>query len=160
MPTHPNRPADSRRDEAPAPGRLWRQLPPERRRAGAEAFWQDPEGAEQHAEALAWMARQLNFRLKSLQKLPTERKIRYFTTLGGVPDSVAVRALVAYHLHGKREMMSAFLDQLGIPHDNGVISAEHLAAPEPGKLAEAAKALAAAYSRPRIRTPGAAWPGS
>jgi hypothetical protein len=43
--------------------------------------------------------------------------------------------------------MGAFLDKLGIAHENGVISAEGLKASDPEKLAEAARTLGAEYPR-------------
>jgi len=39
-----------------------------------------------------------------------------------MPDLLAARMLVSYHLAHQRPMMSAFLDALGIPHDNGLIT--------------------------------------
>jgi hypothetical protein len=147
MATYPTRQTEPSREDQQAlpPGRLWRQLSIERRQAAAECFWADAEGTEQHAEALLWMARQLKFRLKTLQRLPIEKKVQYLASLRGVPDAVAVRALVAYHLATKREMMGAFLDHLGIAHDNGAISGEGLKAPDPAALAEAARKLQAEY---------------
>jgi hypothetical protein len=147
MPIYPTRQTESSRDEQQAlpPGRLWRHLPAEQRQAAAECFWNDPEGAEQHAEALLWMAKQLKFRLKTLQHLPVEKKVQHLASLRGVPDTVAVRALVAYHLAHKREMMGAFLDLLGIAHDNGAITVEDLQPPKPEELSEAARKLQAQY---------------
>jgi len=149
MAIYPTRQTESSRDDqqSPPPGRLWRQLPIERRREVARAFWSDPQGTAEHAEALAWMTKQLNFRLKTLQRLPIEVKIQHLSSLRGVPDTVAVRALVAYHLAAKREMMGVFLDSLGIAHDNGAITTEGLNAPAPAALAEAAGKLGQQYPR-------------
>ena len=56
--------------------------------------------------------------------------------------AIVARALVSYHLERQRPMMSAFLDELGIAHDNGLIADEAVPAPAPEKLSAAAKALA------------------
>jgi hypothetical protein len=48
-------------------------------------------------------------------------------------------------------MMSAFLDSLGITHENGLIADETVAAPDPARLAAAAKALASAYPVEDVR---------
>ena len=64
-----------------------------------------------------------------------------------MPDVLAARLLVSYHLAHQRPMMAAFLDALGIAHDNGLITERARAAAQSAtdKLAAGAKALAAAY---------------
>ena len=57
-----------------------------------------------------------------------------------LPDTLAARALVVYHLAERRPMMGAFLDSLGIAHENGIIQQEN-ATPDPAKIAPAAAAL-------------------
>ncbi len=153
MAIYPERPLDRSRDEAQKlqPGRLWRQLSPEKRAKAAEAFWKEDGAAAEQAEALTWIARQLNFRLKTIQKLPVERKIRYLASLGGVPEPVAIRALVAYHFENHRPMMSKFLDLAGVEHDNAVIRSENLQPPDPARLKEASEKLLAEYPREDVR---------
>jgi hypothetical protein len=48
-------------------------------------------------------------------------------------------------------MMGAFLDALGIEHDNGLITSEEVAAPEPEKLAEGVRALREAFAPEAVR---------
>ena len=60
-------------------------------------------------------------------------------------QAIAARALVNYHLERQRPMMGAFLDLLGITHDNGLISDENLAKPDAEKVTQAAKDLATKY---------------
>jgi hypothetical protein len=62
-----------------------------------------------------------------------------------ISDAVAARALVSYHLDRQRPMMSAFLDSLGISHENGLISEETLSKPDAAKLRTAASELATKY---------------
>jgi hypothetical protein len=64
--------------------------------------------------------------------------------VGTLPDDVAARLLVAYHLAEQRPMMGTFLDALGIAHENGLIQDSHLT-PDPAKLGPAVAALARAY---------------
>jgi hypothetical protein len=102
------------------------------RARAAEAFWRDKESPEieaQHAEALVTLARRLNFRTKSLQALPIERRARLLAQLADISDPVATRALIAYHFAAQRPLMSAFLDGLGIAHDQGLISEEKVSPP-------------------------------
>ena len=54
--------------------------------------------------------------------------------------------LVSYHLRHQRPMLGAFLDALGIAHQNGVLKGEDLAAPKLEQLKAAAASLRAAYA--------------
>lgn len=127
------------------PARLWKRMPVERRVEAAGLFWEDEESAEQQAEAVAALAAHMKFRTKSVLALPVERKMRYLATLPTISDSIAARALVAYHLARQRPMMSAFLDSLGITHEDGLISEENVTKPDAGKLRSAAADLATRY---------------
>jgi hypothetical protein len=52
---------------------------------------------------------------------------------------------VIYHLERQRPMMGAFLDLLGIAHENGLINEENVPKPDADKVRQAAKDLAATY---------------
>lgn len=148
MTAYPFQPETPGKKDLPAtPGRLWKRIPLDRRTEAATAFWKDEEGVEQQAEALLAIASHFHFRLKTTRTLPLERKVRYLASLPGLSDGVAGRVLVAYHLEHRRPMLSAFLDTLGIAHDNGVLSGDELTAPEPVKLAEAAARLRAEFPK-------------
>jgi hypothetical protein len=119
------------------PSRLWKTMSADKRTKAAEAFWRDTEAPEieaQHAEALTTLARRLNFRTKSLTALSIERRARLLAQLTDVSEPVATRALIAYHFAEQRPLMSAFLDGLGISHDQGLINEEQLAPPPADKL--------------------------
>ena len=120
-------------------------MTPEQRLAAATAFWKEAEGQEgwhqQHVEAALALAKRLNFRPKSIQALSLERRSRSLAGLPEISDAVAGRALVAYHLAERRPMMVAFLDLLGVTHENGIIADEARPAFEQAKLAEAAAGL-------------------
>jgi hypothetical protein len=135
----------AKKGQVGAPGKLWKRIPQERRLEACEAFWREEGAVEQQAEALLAVAAHFRFRPKSVRALPLEKRARYLASLPGVPDSVAARVLVAYHLAHQRPMLAAFLDALGIPHENGVLDAEHLTAPPPETLKEAAEKLRAAF---------------
>jgi hypothetical protein len=127
------------------PSRLWKKMSPERRMAAAELFWADEQSTEQQIEAVSALASHMKFRAKSVIALPIEKKARYLATLPSVSDSVAARALVNYHLERQRPMMGAFLDSLGITHEDGLISEENVTKPDGDKLKAAAGALASTY---------------
>jgi hypothetical protein len=141
-------PAAGRKDIPAGPGKLWKRIPQERRLEASAAFWQDESGSlEQQAEALLAVASHYRFRTKSVRTLPLEKKVRYLASLPGLSDPVAGRVLVAYHLAHQRPMLGAFLDALGIAHENGVLKADEPKAPEPGQLRAAVTALRAAYPK-------------
>ena len=127
------------------PSRLWKRMSPERRLTASELFWTDEESTEQQVEAVAALAAHMKFRTKSVVSLPLDKKIRYLATLPSISDAVAARALVNYHLERQRPMMGAFLDSLGIAHENGLISEENVSRPDEAKLKAAASELAGKY---------------
>jgi len=131
--------------DIPRPSQLWKTLSPERKLQAADAFWQDDNAAAEQAEAIAAIAQRIKFRVKSVHALPREKKAHYLTSLAGVSEIVAARLLVAFHLHHKRPMMAAFLDALGIPHEDGLIADGDLQPPTAERLSEAARTLGDAY---------------
>ena len=131
--------------DIPKPSQLWKRLSPERKLIAAEAFWQDENAAAEQAEAIVLIAQRIKFRTRSVQALPREKKARHLVSLGAVSEIVAARLLVAYHLRHQRPMMAAFLDSLGIAHDEGLIADEDLQAPPAERVREAARSIGAAY---------------
>lgn len=120
-------------------------MPLEQRASAAAAFWRDEQAALEQAEAVALIARQIKFRPKSVLALPVEKKAKHLATMAQVSDVLAARLLVAYHLEHQRPMMGAFLDALGIAHDDGLIKDESPKAPDAETLDKGVAALAAAY---------------
>lgn len=120
-------------------------MPLEKRLAAAEAFWQDENGMEQQVEAIVAIAQRLKFRPKSVSQQPLERRVKQLGHMNDVSETIATRALIAYHLTAQRPMMGAFLDALGISHEDGLITAEDLQAPSRDKVAAAAATLAGSH---------------
>jgi len=127
------------------PSRLWRRMPIERRLEAADLFWNDEHSADQQLEAVASIATHMKFRPRSVLGLAPEKRAKYLATLPTMSDSIAARALVNYHLERQRPMMGAFLDLLGIAHENGLISDETVSKPDAAKVQSAAKELATKY---------------
>ena len=119
------------------PSKLWKELSVEKRLAVADAFWRDEQGVDQQVEAIVTLARRLNFRAKSVQALPIERRAKHLAQVSDVSDAVATRALIAYHFLAERPLMAAFLDAVGIAHEDGLITADDIGAPAPAVLATA-----------------------
>jgi hypothetical protein len=127
------------------PSKLWRRLPLERRIEASNLFWNDEHSTDQQVEAISSIATHMKFRPRSVVTLPPERRARYLAQLPNISDAVAARALVNYHLDRQRPMMGAFLDMLGITHDNGLISEEQVPKPDAAKVRQAARDLASKY---------------
>jgi hypothetical protein len=127
------------------PTRLWKRLSAEQRLAAADAFWRDEQSTEQQVEAVAALAAHMKFRTKSVLNLAHEKRAKYLTILPTITDTIAARALINYHLEHQRPMMGAFLDSLGIAHENGLITEENLTKPETDALRAAAADLVSKF---------------
>jgi hypothetical protein len=126
------------------PSKLWKAMPPDVRVAAADAFWRDDETSEvrlQQMEAVALLARRLNFRTRSIQALPIERRARHLAQVNDVTEGIATRALIAYHFQAQRPLMAAFLDALGIEHEDGLIKADEVTPPTVEQLTAAVAAI-------------------
>jgi len=141
----------SEHDAPMTPAHIWREMTPEQRLAAAGALWSDADSLQQQAEAVQTIARQLRFRPQSVLKLPIEKRARHLAGLRTVPESLASRALVVYHLATKRPMLAAFLDRLGITHEDGLIAEGAKDAPDASKLREAAASLLKAFPPTDVR---------
>jgi hypothetical protein len=122
------------------PSKLWKRMTADQRLKVARAFWLDEQATDDQIQAVLVIAQQKKFRPKFVLSLDTDRKAKHLSGLRTLPDPVAARALVIYHLAEQRAMMGAFLDALGIAHENGLIQDDG-AKPDPGKLPPAVAAL-------------------
>ena len=127
------------------PSRLWKQMTLEQRLQAARAFWQDEQASNDQVQAVLLIAQQKKFRPKSVVSLDDDRKARHFAGLASLPDSLAARALILYHLAEQRPMMSAFLDALGIAHEDGLITTDPEGPISAERLTAAADALDQAF---------------
>ena len=116
----------------------------------ALSFWQDDDATDDQVQAAFLIAQQKKFRPKTVIGLDLDRKARHLASIAGMPDALAARALVIYHLAEQRPMMGAFLDALGIKHENGLIE-EDSVKPEPGKLAPAVAKLKGEFPADDVR---------
>lgn len=129
------------------PARMWRLMKPELRASAATAFWSDDQAALEQAEAVALIARQIKFRPKSVLSLSVDKKARHLAGLTQVSDLLAARLVIAYHLEHQRPMMGAFLDALGIAHQDGLIKDDSPKAPDAATLDQGVQELASKYPK-------------
>ena len=138
--------------EAPAgPAKLWRDLTIDQRLALSQALWADTDSVPQQIEAVQLIARQLRFRPQSVLSQPIEKRVRQLAHLSQVSEGIANRALVVYHLETQRPMLEKFLDALGIPHQEGMITESTSAPPDEAALRSAALALAGEFPLESVR---------
>ncbi len=126
------------------PSKLWKHMTADQRLKVARAFWLDEEATDDQIQAVLVIAQQKKFRPKFVLSLDTDRKAKHLSGLFTLPDPVAARALVIYHLAEQRAMMGAFLDALGIAHENGLIQDDG-AKPDPEKILGAVATLKEKY---------------
>lgn len=124
-------------------------MTPEMRLQAAQAIWAEEQATDDQLQAILLIAQQKKFRPKFVLALDNERKARHLASLLNLPDAMAARALVAYHLAHQREMMAAFLDALGIGHEDGLIK-DDAAKPDPERLGAAVAAIAGKYPDPQV----------
>jgi len=122
------------------PSKLWKHMTAEQRLKVAKAFWLDEQATDDQLQAVLLIAQQKKFRPKFVLSLDEDRKAKHLSGLMSLPDALAARALVVYHLADRREMMAAFLDALGIAHENGLIQ-DDAVKPDPEKIAPAVAVL-------------------
>jgi hypothetical protein len=116
----------------------------EQRLNAARAFWHDENATDDQVQAALLIAQQKKFRPKFVLGLDEERRAKHLASILAMPETLAARALVTYHLAERREMMGDFLDALGLKHDKGLIE-EDAVKPDPAKMPEAVAAISAKY---------------
>lgn len=131
------------------PSRMWKRMTPEQRLRVARAFWLDEQAVDDQMQAVLLISQQRKFRPKTVVSLDVDRKARHLASLPSLPDALAARALVTYHLAEERPMMGAFLDALGIAHEDGLIQEDH-ASPDPEKIGPAAAGLAEQFQADNV----------
>ncbi len=134
--------SDVKLDEC-TPVRVWAALDPGTRQLAAQALFDgDPE---MRAQAVQAIAATLNFRPAGVRKLSPERRIEYLASRVRPDDSLASSLLLALHLGERQVLLGAFLDELGIPNEDGLIDAD--VEPEPVGADRLAPAITAIRER-------------
>jgi hypothetical protein len=127
------------------PAKLWKRMTSDQRSRAARAFWQDEDASDSQLQAVLAIAQQKKFRPKTVIALDEDRKTHHLASLLSLPDPVAARALVVYHVVEQREMMGAFLDALDIAHENGLIKDDEVK-PDAAKIPAAVQVLRGKFS--------------
>jgi len=123
------------------PARLWKRMTSEQRLQASLALWQAEDASGDQAQAALLIAQHKKFRPKTIIALDDDRKARHLASMPNLPDNLAARVLVVYHLARQRPMMAAFLDALGIAHEDGLINDDGVK-PDASKVGPAAGLIA------------------
>ena len=115
------------------PSRLWRRMTSDQRHKAARAFWSEEQASDDHIQAIVLIAQQKKCCPKFVAALDLDRRSKHLATVLTLPEALAARCLVVYHLAEQREMMGAFLDVLGLKHENGLIEDDD-AKPDAAKI--------------------------
>jgi hypothetical protein len=115
---------------------------PDRRRAILTAFWKQSD-AQHRMIVQMQLAKMLHFREETIRKMPPEKKADLLASRIGFPEleQYLEMALMQYHTTEKAEMLAAFLDRWGVPHENGSIESDEYKVPTPDQVRAAAKEL-------------------
>jgi len=128
---------------APTLAKIWMSLPTDVRSLAAKSLLaRDADDPATRMQAEAAIARAVKARDVFVRRLPAEKKIAYLATAVRPDEMLASSLLLALHLGSRRPMLAAFLDALGIAHDQGVIAeGADLTPPDPARLSAAARTL-------------------
>jgi hypothetical protein len=131
--------------------RLWKRLTREERLAAARRFFQEP-AEEALGGIYAAIIKARRMRPQAARSLPDEEKSRVLASVLEPGEGVAAALIVALHVGERRPLLAAFLDALGLPHEDGILKEE--ADDAPPLTEDAARrgvaALASAFPRPQV----------
>ena len=131
--------------------RLWKSLGPDERLAAATHFWQEPP-AEAVGAALGVLVKARHMRPQAARSLAPEAQARILATVFEPGETVSAALLVSLHIGGRRPLLAAFLDALGLPHEDGLLQEETEAQPLREKDAQKAASTLAGFPRPQVAT--------
>jgi len=123
--------------------RLWKRLNAADRQAAASYLFAEPS-PEAVAGAFGVIARARRMRPQAVRAMAPEAQARAVASILDPGEALAASLLVALHLGARRDLLKAFLDAMGLPHEDGILKEEAETAPLPTapSLTEGMRALA------------------
>lgn len=113
----------------------------------AAAFWTASDSSEEQDEAVMTLATHLNARASYIRRLPIARRTAYLAHLPKLPRRVWSVAILAYHSACKSEMLETFLNEVKIPHNQGIFEETNdMQVPSIEMLQHAVQALLGRYN--------------
>lgn len=133
----------------PTATRLWRHLRPDERLAATTAFFSEPP-TELIGSAVTALAQARHMRPQAARSLAPEAQARILATVHDPGEPLAQGLLVALHLAARRPLLVAFLDALGLAHENGVLKDEEAGPPPTAEQARNAVAALGSFPREEV----------
>jgi hypothetical protein len=136
----------------PSGARLWKRLPREDKRQAALVFFHEPP-PELYASALSAIIRTRKLRPQVARALPPEEQAVALSTVLDPGEPLCAALLIALHLGERRPLLGAFLDALGLPHENGLLKEDADEGPLSDEVVQkAARSVAASFPREHLET--------
>jgi len=129
--------------------RLWKHLTPRERLAAAMAFWNEPP-EEVLGSALGVLIKARHLRPQAARTLASDAQARIMASVLDPGEAVAAALLVALHLGERRALLAAFLDAIGLAHENGILKEEAASATPLAEDTARAGVRQVAASFPRV----------
>jgi hypothetical protein len=130
--------------EGRGPYAVWDLMEDDEKKAAAVAFWNSADRESRSALEVA-LAAELKFRQQSVRQLAAERVAGRLVRLAdSLPETVLFQYLFHLHMDQRRPLMVDFLDEVGLPHDNGALDLpEDFEGPDAAKVEKAGRDLVA-----------------
>ena len=129
---------------------LWQALTPDERMAAATSYLADEADARKRLNRL--VARARNFRPATVGKWPKEKIVKAIRHVPLNDPKVAAPLLRCHHLPGQRDMVIAFLDGLGVSHDQGKVDSLSVIDAEQQVVRSAARGIVREFGLPAAAT--------
>jgi hypothetical protein len=125
---------------------LWKQMANARRRQAATSFFTSTETAGEQRGVAGLIATKLNLRPQKAAKLPPDKAAGYLASIESIEEPLAALLIRTYLFANLQPMLVMFLDELKIPHQNGVIPDDNTAAPTADALRAAVERILGAFA--------------
>lgn len=118
----------------------------ERRRQGATALLTSPDSAGDPRLIAGMIAKKLNLRPQKAAKLPPEKAAAYLATIVSIDEPLAASLVRNYLFAHQKPMLVMFLEELQIPHEDGLIPDGNTVVPTVDMLRTALARIRAAFA--------------
>jgi hypothetical protein len=103
--------------------RLWKRLSREEKLAAATHFWKEPPPALVPT-ALATLVSARKLRPQAARSLPVDQQAKILASVLDPGEPLSGFLLASLHLGDRRPILRAFLDAVGLPHEDGMLKEE------------------------------------
>ncbi len=130
---------------------VWDLLNDDEKKAAAAATWKNADHESRRALEIA-LAKELKFRPKSVGHLPAGKVAGRLVHLAkNLPDTAIFEFLFHLHLDDRKALLVEFLDDVGLPNEDGVLDLpDDAKPPEADTVSAAAQRLVAAHGHEAI----------